>query len=334
VRVGSQSKLLAGLAAGLLALAGYAIWNATRTESGSTTIERAPEIPSAPPREPSTREPERTRVEAPGARPAPGTSTEEFFSPGRVRGQIDAAPGASMPAQYELLVDSPGSPTRHYVFPGAERLVTIDLPPGRSVLSARGDALASRQLVIERAGDAALPPFRLVLEPAGRVNGQVLDARGAPLAGLPVALVATSNREVRNVSSDGEGRYSFADVPAGAYRVAFGAADSPIAPVVAAQVAPNDVLEVPPQAMPDLGEGEIRVADRANRPVAGARVFGAGQSGGFIDGVSDEQGVVRARFLPAGTFFLNVAADGNRSGQGQLEVSAGRIGRAVIQVRD
>ena len=99
------------------------------------------------------------------------------------------------------------------------------------------------------------------------------------------------------------------------------------------EVVASEVRDVPPQTMPELGEGEIHIVDRTNQSVAGARVFGAGQLGGWIDGLSDESGRVKARFLPEGTFFLNVSAPQNRAGQGQLEVHAGRIAKATIQVR-
>jgi hypothetical protein len=251
-----------------------------------------------------------------------------------VRGQIDAAPGQTFPAQFQLDVEAAPGPTRTFMFTAADRLVTLDLSQGRSVLRAHAEGFASKPLVLMRDSDSPTPPFRLLLEPAGRVGGQVLDVRGAPLARLPVFLVATTYQDVRSVPSDAEGRYAFADIPVGSYRVAFGASDSPIAPVVPVEVVTTEVRDVPPQSMPDLGEGLVTVLDRASHPVEGARVFGAGQRGGWIDGVSDKQGFVRARFLPAGTFFLNVTTETGRTGQGPLEINIGRIGRAVIHIRD
>ncbi len=273
------------------------------------------------------------RVQVPTTAPAGGDSAEALAS-GRVRGQIDVAPGVQAPAQFELIVESIGTPAKHFVFPGAERLVTFDLAMGRSVLSARAEGLASRMLVLERASDAAIPPFKLLLEPAGRLNGKIVDANGAALAELPVSLVAINCKDVRTVATDSEGRYAFTDIPVGPYRVACGAPDSPIAPVVPIEVVSTEVREVPSQVMPELGEGEISVLDRASQVVRGARVFGVGQRGGWIDGVSDNNGKVHARFLPTGTFFLNVTTEDGRTGQGPLEVNTGRIARAVIHIRN
>ncbi len=263
----------------------------------------------------------------------PRTEQGALSPAGTLRVQVDVAPGVQFPAHYELLIDAPPAPRMIASFDDGARLATIAISPGRSTLRGRAEGLASRPLVVVFDGTAAVAPPRLLLEPASRIGGQVTESSGAPLSGLPVALLGASNIDVRIVQSDAEGRYAFDDVPLGAYRVCFGAADGPIAPVVPVTVERNEVRDVPPKAMPDLGEGEIRVLDRAGQPVAGARVQGAGQRGGWIDGESDPQGFVRARFLPAGTYFLNVSAADGSAGQGPLEISIGRIGRAVVHIR-
>lgn len=259
------------------------------------------------------------------------TSTGDPF--GRARGEIAVAPGLAFPAQFEVLAKSAEAAPRAQSFAGSDRLVTLDLAPGRWEIFARADGLASRPIGLELGGESPPPPFKLVLEAAGRVGGQALDPRGVGLAGLPVWLSQRGPNPARSVLADAEGRYSFEDVPLGAYTISFGSKDGPIAAVVPIEVLASEVREVPPQTMPELGEGEIRVIDRANQPLAGARVFGAGSRGGWIDGLTDSAGVLRARFLPEGTFFLNVSTPANQAGQGPLEVQVGRIGRAQIQVR-
>ncbi|HTF87270.1 MAG TPA: carboxypeptidase-like regulatory domain-containing protein [Planctomycetota bacterium] len=328
------AKLIVLLVVAALALAGFLLWQSNRATPDVAPV-RIPDPPAQPAgvKPETAQQPDQGRVEAPTQAPA-GDTSPGAIAVGRVRGQVDTVPGAKFPAQFELVVETAGSPSRVLVIPGTERLVTLDLEPGRSVLSARAEGLASRLLVLERKSDAPVPPFKLTLEPAGRLNGQVLDPRGAALAGLPVFLVATSSKDVRTTASDSEGRYTFSDAPVGSYCVAFGASDSPIAPVVPVDVVQTEVREVPPQSMPELGEGEIRVLDRESKPVEGARVFGAGQSGGWIDGVSNSAGYVHARFLPAGNFFLNVTTEDGRSGQGPLEINLGRIGRSMIHIRN
>jgi len=120
-------------------------------------------------------------------------------------------------------------------------------------------------------------------------------------------------------------------VPLGACQVAFGSAASPVAPVVPAEVVAGEVRDVAPQAMPDFGEAEILVQDGAGNPRAGVRVTGRGQRGGAFDGVTDDRGVFRARFLPVGALYVDVAGpDGGRASE-VLEVEAGRIARATVR---
>lgn len=286
-----------------------------------------PTVPApAPRREVGARSSAPTRAEPQDDQPAVDPL-------GRVRGEVVVAPGLAFPVRFEVLATAADAPPRAQAFAGPEALVTLDLSPGRWEIFARAEGLASRTIVLELGGASPPPPFRLVLEAAGRLHGRVLDPRGVGLAGLPVWLVQRGSNPARSALADAEGRYSFEDVPLGAYTISFGSKDGPIAAVVPIEVRASEVREVAPQTMPELGEAEIRVVDRANNAVEGARVFGAGSHGGWLEGLSDSAGIVRARFLPEGTFFLNVSAAQERSGQGPLEVRAGRIGKAQIQVR-
>jgi hypothetical protein len=303
---------------------------------GSPGAASGTDVSLTPPVAPSSSSKPRTEV---GVRAAVPTRVERQDDPEqadpreRVRGEVIVAPGLKFPEEFEVLAKGGEAQPRVWTFRGEKTVVTLDLEPGRWTLFARADGLASRPLVIERNADVTLPPFRLVLEASGRLGGQVLDARGVGLAGLPVLLVSNSPRDALSTNSDAQGRYAFADVPLGAYRLCFGSSDSPIVPVVSVNVQALEVSDIPPQTMPELGEGEIRIVDRENQPVAGARVFGAGSRGGWIDGFSDASGLLKASFLPEGSFFLDVHALDERKGQGQLEVHAGRIAKANIQIR-
>jgi hypothetical protein len=330
----SRAVLIAVAVAALGAL-GWSLRALLSEDEPSPVVERPPEtrpdasaLPSTPSRRPAS---ERQEVRP----PTEGDSDPEAGAEaGRLRGQVAVAPGIPFPARFEILVERAGETTRVLPFEGPQSVVSIDVPLGPAVLTARADGLASRALAVERRAEVALPPFRLTLEPAGSVTGQVLDVRGAPLAGLPVWLVRMDTHQARQVPTGDDGRFAFGDVPLGAHRLAWGSTDSPVAPVVPIEVVGYEVRDVPPQTMPELSEAEIRVTDRAGQGVGGARVYGAGQNGGWIDGISDAAGFVRARFLPPGLFYLNVAAEPGRAGQGQLEVRAGRMGRAVVQVRE
>ncbi|MBK8178616.1 MAG: carboxypeptidase regulatory-like domain-containing protein [Planctomycetes bacterium] len=345
----SRQNLLVSLLLGGALLTGVAAWFATR-ESGAGVRSPSPvALPAV--RDGSSGEPlpggrdasasgRGGRVAANPALGGTGLSPEgapgdlAALAPGRIRGRIELARGTASPARYELLVESPGEPTKVFVFPGAERLVTLDLPVGRSVLRARADGLGSRALAVERPGPAAAPgtsgeaplaPFDLTLEPAGFLGGSVVDSLGAPLAGLPVHLLDRGARAVRSVQTDPAGRYGFEDLPLGSYRVAFGSAESPVAPVVGAEVVPGEVRDVPPQAMPALGEAEVLVRDAAGNPLAGARVAGRGQHGGAFEGATDAGGRIRARFLPAGSLYVDVSGSKGRGASAVLEVEPGRI---------
>ncbi len=333
--MGPQRNVLVAVVVVLLVAIGLTVWEAdsieflepppTRPEPAAGDLLTPPKSPVNP--SPAGRE----------SVPSIGRASDDAqaaIASGRVRGQIDVAPGATFPARFELVVASDSVPERVFSFSAADRLVTLDLPPGRSQLSARATGLASKPLTVVREPGTQVPPFRLLLETGGRLGGQVLDSRGAPLAELSVSLMTNRAPDLRTVATDAEGRYSFNDVPVGAYRVIFGAPEGPIAPGVAIEVSQSEVRDVPPQAMPDLGEAEIRVLDRAGRPIEGARVRGPGQLGGWVDGTSDRNGLVRARFLPAGSFYLTASIASGGSAQATLEVEVGRMGRTEIQIRD
>lgn len=330
----SRAVLIAVALAALCAL-GLSLRALLSEDHAPPVVERPPESQGGTPAQPSA--PSRRPV---SEREAVRSPTEGESDPGaeagagRLRGQVAVAPGIAFPARFEILAERAGEPTRVFSFDGPESVVSLELPLGPAVLTARAEGLASRSLAVERRAESAFPPFRLVLEPAGGVTGQVLDVRGAPLPGLPVWLVRMDTHQARQTLTDDAGRFAFGDVPLGAHRLAWGSTDSPIAPVVPLEVVGHEVRDVPPQTMPELSEAEIRVTDRAGQGVGGARVYGAGQNGGWIDGISDATGLVRARFLPPGMFYVNVAAEPGRTGQGQLEVRAGRMGRAVVQVRE
>src|SRR5687767_13750177 len=114
---------------------GFLLWQSSRPAKDLApvrTVEQPVEVPLA--KTEDAPRPERGRLEVPTTLPA--DESPGAIAAGRVRGQVDAAPGVSFPARFELRVETPGLPARVLELPGTERLVTFDIEPGRSVISA------------------------------------------------------------------------------------------------------------------------------------------------------------------------------------------------------
>ncbi|OYX66169.1 MAG: hypothetical protein B7Y88_04525 [Sphingomonadales bacterium 32-64-17] len=117
---------------------------------------------------------------------------------------------------------------------------------------------------------------------AGELSGSVIDARGLPVAGIEVSLGDSDQL----TQTDGEGRYTFADVAAGeaslAVRKANGDVQRAFAQVAAEGVTRRDVFLVSagalsavlapaqPEADVDLSE-TLRLADQMVDAVRGER---------------------------------------------------------------
>ena len=79
-------------------------------------------------------------------------------------------------------------------------------------------APARRGLGVEVAAGRATP-VRFALEARLGLAGRTLDARGKPVAGIAVRLLAADGRELAVQSSDRYGFYRFSELPPGRYRV-------------------------------------------------------------------------------------------------------------------
>jgi protocatechuate 3,4-dioxygenase beta subunit len=154
---------------------------------------------------------------------------------------------------------------------------------------------------------------RIRLSPGANVSGWVLTESGQPISG---AIVAFKTKWMHNyflAESDGEGRFTFGDLPArgwdrspwgnkegadGAYTVALEHDDC---------AAPETDIELlPGQAIDDLvitASGEsalvrcLVLEEGTDAPVAGARIWGKSEFGS-INGYSDANGVFTVRVLP------------------------------------
>lgn len=264
-------------------------------------------------------------------RPALGDPSSAAAA-GRVRARVRLA-GAAPSMAFEVVVRPTGEEAQVHGFAPGQELVDLDLPLGSLDVQARAPALASLPLTLIHDDDAPIPPIELELLPAGGLTVSATCGNGASLHGLPLVVLADDNRARFRGVLDAGGNCTFVDLPAAGYSVMFGAGDSGIVPPERARVVAGDVVALGPVTLPDLGEAIVVVTDRSNQPVAGARVFGAGQRGGFFDAWTQADGSARARFLPEGIYFLDVIVDSGPRGRGQLDVQVSRVARASIQVR-
>ena len=79
--------------------------------------------------------------------------------------------------------------------------------------------LVSAMLVLPVAAAVLATPAVLQAQSSASLTGTVLDPRGVPLPGAAVSVRNEANGAVQKVSSDAQGKYSFASLPSGKYTV-------------------------------------------------------------------------------------------------------------------
>ncbi|MBM3976584.1 MAG: carboxypeptidase regulatory-like domain-containing protein [Planctomycetes bacterium] len=250
--------------------------------------------------------------------PANGPEPMRFNGRGRIRGSVDTSAGTAFPRSFSIIA----SPSR--TLPGREsaeqRRVECsdtqefelpDLPLGGYDVRCEAPGMNSLALPVLLERGSADPYVMLQLTPAGRLDGEVVDADLYPIEGLAIALqplgaAAAARRETR---TDAAGRFAFDAVLDGEYRLLFGAPHSQVAP-------PRElVFQAPGFSFPriviaDLHSVTVRVVDSARMPLQGARVHGSGSQGGLFDGTTDALGVFHARHLPAGRVRFRAELEG------------------------
>jgi hypothetical protein len=202
---------------------------------------------------------------------------------------------------------------------GAEHAVarTLEVPAAQRRATISDLALGGYDLWIEAAGhNSEIVPLvldrdhprevrQLRLVPAGALEGFVVDHEKLPLAEVPVLLVEMPDGERRTSHSDPTGRFRFERVRDGQYRLFAGSMESPLVPPALVRMrAPQ--LTVPAFELPRLTTLLVAAYDPQKQPLAGAIVRGGGNAGGWIDGKTDAEGKLEARFLPPGRYRLSI----------------------------
>jgi len=207
------------------------------------------------------------------------------------------APRGDLPAEERVFAVSDGS--------GRFRLAPI--APGLFALDAEAAGRARRHL--EGLSAPRTEPLEVILGAAGLVEGQVLDAAGAPAAGAEVALAG--GEQVLTATTGPGGGFAL-EVPPRAYRVSArrgdGAATLPAAvPVAAGQAVRGLTLRL---GAPAALRGQV--VDRAGAPVPSASIglSPAGDPGELGRTLTGADGRFAFTGLAPGAFDLDATAPG------------------------
>lgn len=269
---------------------------------------------------------------APAPRPRPSGA-----HPGVIRGEVLAAPGAVVPARWTLhvgphpwLAGHETAADRRIEFEHGETTFELrDLPLGGYLVEAITpdlNCLPGNVMLVQGSEDQFVT---IQLSPSGFIDGGVLDSAGRPAEGLDVTLEAVPTGDRRTLTTDPAGNFVFHDVRNGEYRLLFGRPESPLlAPQSLLFTAPS--MRFPTKTLPPSVSLEVSVVDVQLRPVAGVRISGSAPEGGAIDTRSDEQGAARIRYLPPGTYRIDV--HGERNFRGSAVIALGPKPEASIRI--
>lgn len=293
----------------------------------------------APPAEPSrlageVAEPAPGRDEAalePGLGP-PGPPPEDprrFRGTGGLRGQLQAR-GPGFPETWTLVLgpsrflSGRGQPAeRRVVFTGGARDFEVtDLPLGGYDVRVEAPGWNSRifPVLLDRATPS--PFVNLEIHLAGRLEGRLTSADGLPADGVSLVLVSSADEARAEATSDLAGVFRFEGVLDGDHRLFIGHPNNPLLePLSLSFEAPSMFL--PPIELPPLGEAEFLASDVEGLPLAGVAVRGSGSQGGVIEGVTEPDGRLLVRWLPAGRYRVRADLDGKASRRAAFDLAGG-----------
>lgn len=258
-----------------------------------------------------------------GALPAQPGRARVGSGSGVVRGALEWAPGMT-PLPWTLRL----APSRTFAGEQTGLEFELPLPAEQAEFELSGLPLAGYDVWAEAPAASASPqPVLLVrgseqvyvvlaIAPAGALTGSLLDPDGLGIEGLLLTLVPEGTAPRRETRSDAAGRFAFAGLPDGDYRLLAGPSEAPLAEKRLSFRAPG--LQLEPLRLPRLLALEILVQDAAGRPVEGARVRGFSTGGGLIDVTSDSLGRARAHLLAPGRVSLRSSVAGIGAGYREL----------------
>ena len=240
--------------------------------------------------------PEVTRVDSglgvPGERPPAPYPTElddssRFDGQGKVEIHLSLPAGVPMPERWSLTftpsvarIGGERAKARTVDFTTGPVVEIDDVQLGAYTVRASAGDMESEPLEFElRKPDEVDVVFPLTLRERGFIAGRVVDAKGTPVEGLPVFLLAQRSEFRREVKTDANGTYTFPKVPDGDYRVRVGTVEAALAAI-------EDLSFVAPSAhlrdlsTPLMGTLNLRVVDENGVGLTGVKVQGLGLASG------------------------------------------------------
>ncbi|MBN2493165.1 MAG: carboxypeptidase regulatory-like domain-containing protein [Deltaproteobacteria bacterium] len=218
---------------------------------------------------------------------------------------LDARTGEPLPGARACAPG--GGPRVRIDASGEPGTLSFSLPPGAEALALELSAPRHQPLRMQiraSAGQRQVLPVRL--EPAAVLSGQVVGLAGTVLPGADVRLVHFPFWCVAEPRAEtaADGRFELDSLGPGRHALRV-SRPGYVPREQTVKLPARGCVQVTLQAALPI---EIRVVDRAGRPIPGARIAYVGSDRSHY---ADEQGVLRAEDLPAGRHVLEVSAQGH-----------------------
>jgi protocatechuate 3,4-dioxygenase beta subunit len=180
---------------------------------------------------------------------------------------------------------------------------------------------------------------------AGVVHGTVRDAAGQPVRWAKIHLLSPKLETNWSAPFTNEhGRYEVEGLAPGSYTLFAVSPSHPLALVKGVEIKEGGRTRIDVDFAPSAPL-TIRVLDEQAQPIAGAKLIwtfdairpidssmiGGREPAGYGANVSDENGVIRKPFFPAGKVYLNIEAKGLQTVQRTVEMEPGQA--KTVEVR-